>query len=119
MPQEIVDNIKKFTPRSAIVSKRRDLMDGRSRHTPNELAFQIGDMYEAVKKMNKHFWQALANPGRHLGARPGAYSHGTVEEMQLVLNYSYAAWAETPGAIQWLVEEFMEEYGMDDESDLD
>lgn len=83
-------------------------MDGKSRHTPNELALQIGDMYEAVEKRNEYFWQALANPGRHLGARPGAYSHGTVEEMQLVLNHSYAAWAETPGAIQWMMEEFME-----------
>lgn len=94
-------------------------MDGKSRHTPSELAIQIGDMYKAVEKRNEYFWQALANPGRHLGAPPRPYSHGSVEEMQLVLKYSYAAWEETPGAIPWMVEEFMEGYVMDNEDDED
>ncbi|KAE9973220.1 hypothetical protein BLS_005919 [Venturia inaequalis] len=110
LPQELVDKIKKFTPRSPIVSKNKDIMDGKSTLSPNTLAIQIADMYESVEKRNKHFWQALVNPGRHLGARPNAYCQGSVQEMELVLNYSYAAWAETPGAIQWMVEEFMDEY---------
>jgi hypothetical protein len=111
VPQEIVDNIKKFTPRSTIVSSNKDLMDGKAGHVqPNKLALQIGNMYKAVREYNKHFWPTLVNPGRYLGARPVAYSHGSVEEMHLILNYCYAAWAETPGALKWIQEKFIDCY---------
>jgi hypothetical protein len=108
---DLEDGVKEFTPRSTIVASNRDLMDGNAnQRRANYLAFQIGDMYEAVDKYNKHFWKALVNPGRHLGARPGMYSRRSVEEMQIVLNYCYAAWVETPGALEWLQAEFMDEY---------
>ena len=49
-------------------------------------------MYKAV-----NFWAALRKPGGHLTARPGAYSQGSMEEMQLVLQHSWDAWREPPG----------------------
>lgn len=67
---------------------------------------QFKDLYAAVKSSNKHFWPALLNPGKHLTARPEAYSHGSLAQMQLVLQYSYDAWTETPGAVDVIRELF-------------
>lgn len=64
------------------------------------LSSQVDQLYQAVKKANRHFWPAMLNPNRHLQARPEAYSQGSVEEMQIMLQYSYDSWRETPGAIE-------------------
>ena len=53
----------------------------------------------AVEDQNKYFWPAILDPADNLEARPEYYSHGNVEEMQCALKHSYAAWLETPGAI--------------------
>ena len=66
------------------------------------LAEQVDKLYEAVKLKNKYFWPALLNPGRHLSARPEAYIRGSVEEMQLVLQYCFDSWRESPGAIEFI-----------------
>jgi hypothetical protein len=66
------------------------------------LAEQADKLYEAVKLKNMYFWPALLNPGRHLSARPEAYSGGSVEEMQLVLQYCFDSWRESPGAIEFI-----------------
>ncbi|OCL01601.1 hypothetical protein AOQ84DRAFT_230767 [Glonium stellatum] len=64
------------------------------------LAAQVDVLYKAVNKANKHFWLNLLMPGMHLTTRPPYYSHGSIEEMQMVLQYSYDSWLETPGAIE-------------------
>jgi hypothetical protein len=64
------------------------------------LAEQVDKLHKAVKLRNKYFWPALLNPERHLGARPSMYIHGSVEEMQLVLQYCFDSWRESPGAIE-------------------
>jgi MYND finger len=66
------------------------------------LAEQADKLYEAVKLSNKYFWPALLNPGRHLSARSEMYIHGSVEEMQLVLQYCFDSWRENPGAIEFI-----------------
>ncbi|KAJ5372374.1 Zinc finger MYND-type [Penicillium concentricum] len=64
-----------------------------------KLKAQICTLYEAVHKLNPHFWPALVNPGEHLEAKPVMFSIGSVEQMQLTLNLTYEAWHEAPGAI--------------------
>ena len=67
--------------------------------------FQVREMYKAVSQRNNYFWAALRKPGGHLTARPGAYSQGSTEEMQLVLQHSWDAWREPPGAIELINKE--------------
>lgn len=64
------------------------------------LKLHVNMVYQAVDDSSVHFWNALISPGRHLEARPQLYGHGSVEEMQLVLQQSYDAWKETPEAIE-------------------
>ncbi|KAJ5520360.1 hypothetical protein N7463_000813 [Penicillium fimorum] len=64
-----------------------------------KLKAQIRALYEAVHKLNPHFWPALVNPGEHLEAKAMIFSIGSVEQMQMALDLTYEAWCETPGAI--------------------
>jgi len=66
------------------------------------LAEQADKLYEAVKLNNKYFWPALLNPERHLSTRPEMYIRGSVDEMQLVLQYCFDSWRESPGAIEFI-----------------
>ncbi|KAK9350208.1 hypothetical protein V1523DRAFT_355784 [Lipomyces doorenjongii] len=104
-PQEILDNIRGKLV-STIVAGNKEVMDGKDQGPAIErLESQVAQLYKAVKKSNKHFWPALIRPGNNLMARPHYYSHGTPEEMRLVLQYSYDSWIETPGAIDLIREQ--------------
>lgn len=103
IPREILDNVQNQllgetitrNPLSKDLMTKKDVLE----ETVNDLRMQIIQLYEAVSNANPHFWPALVEPGRHLTARMEAYSRGSVQEMQLFLQYSYDSWAETPGAI--------------------
>lgn len=86
-----------------IFVRRRDVL-GAADLTPHikNMHDQILQLYKHVEKSNGHMWPALLDPKGHLNARPESYSGGSPEEMQLVLQYSYTAWVETPGAIEIL-----------------
>ncbi|OQE37362.1 hypothetical protein PENCOP_c010G02377 [Penicillium coprophilum] len=64
-----------------------------------KLKAQIRASYEAVHKLNPHFWPALVSPDEHLNAKPMMLSIGSVEQMQMTWNLTYEAWHEVPGAI--------------------
>jgi hypothetical protein len=99
LPQETLDN----TPGqlvSAIIAKKKDIMESEAQSALIEkLESQVKELYTAIKSESKNFWSALLQPGAHLTARPDAYSYGSQEQMQLVLQYNYDSWVETPGAI--------------------
>jgi hypothetical protein len=101
VPTEILDIIQQFVPRSPIILGNRDIL-GRRDHTAAiaSLTAQVDLMYENVQTNNMYFWEALLEPGSHLTARPGEYSHGSIEEMQLALQHSYLSWVEMPGAVE-------------------
>jgi hypothetical protein len=102
VPQEVLDNICNQMVGN-IVARRQDIMEGKNLDPLIEdLQTQVSDMYNTVKNSNKYFWSALLRPGASLTARPEAYSRGSEAEMQLVLQYSYNSWAETPGAIDYI-----------------
>ncbi|RFU26167.1 hypothetical protein B7463_g10180, partial [Scytalidium lignicola] len=105
LPQEILDNIRAKLV-STIVTGNKEIMDSNDQGPAIEkLESQVAQLYKAVEKTNKHFWPALIRPGNNLKARPSYFSHGTPEEMQLVLQYSYDSWLETPGAIDLIREQ--------------
>ncbi|KAE9371410.1 hypothetical protein N431DRAFT_545669 [Stipitochalara longipes BDJ] len=104
VPQELLDNIRGQLV-SSIVAGNKDIMRSEDQTALiKQLESQVEELYKAVDKSNKYFWPALLQPGKHLTARPQAYSTGTAEHMQLALQFSYAAWVETPGAIDMIKE---------------
>ncbi|KGO37184.1 Zinc finger, MYND-type [Penicillium expansum] len=67
-----------------------------------QLKAQIRALYEDVQELNPHFWPALLNPGEHLEVQTPIFSIGSVEQMRVVLNLTYEAWYEAPGAIAFI-----------------
>ncbi|KXS99799.1 hypothetical protein AC578_8883 [Pseudocercospora eumusae] len=106
LPQEILDLVREHMA-SDIISKNEALMSDISNGVSlkphiQKLEGQLDVLFRAVKQNNKHFWPAMVNPGSALTATPATYSMGSKEEMQLMLQYLYEAWEETPGAIKWV-----------------
>lgn len=105
IPREILDLIQSSVPQSPAVRTSNDIIFGDSdiRETMIvKLMMQIDVIFNAVKEANEYFWPALIDPDINLTEEPEYYSAGSVEEMILVLLYNYSAWAETPGAIDFI-----------------
>lgn len=100
VPQEILDSVRGQLVSGSIIADNKSIINAKD-HAPliESTEVQVQDLYAAVKKSNNHFWPALLKPGKHLTARPETYSHGSVAQMQLILQYSYDAWVETSGAL--------------------
>ncbi|KAF4627905.1 hypothetical protein G7Y89_g10247 [Cudoniella acicularis] len=100
IPQEVLDNIRGQLVTRTVIIEHKDIMEGKD-HAPliEKLESQVEELFKSVNSTNKFFWPALLNPRSNLTARPSHYSPGTKEHMQLTLQFTYDAWAETPGAI--------------------
>lgn len=73
---------------------------------------QIDVLYKAIQKFNKHFWPAFVNPDDDLTGvceLPDTPSLGSPEEMKLLLQYNLDTWAETPGAIDFIMEKVQDD----------
>ena len=100
LPQEIFDGVRGELVSGPLIAENKSIMDAKDQSPLIEkLESQVDDLYEAVERLNVYFWPALLNPGKHLTARPETYSHGSLAEMQLVLQQSFDAWTETSGAV--------------------
>jgi hypothetical protein len=99
VPRELLDTIQQHSANTVIASNPTILE--REDQTPHiaKLQEQVQVLYAAIHKANPHFWPALLKPGDNLTQRPNLYGFGDKGQMQLVLQYNYNAWAETPGAI--------------------
>lgn len=99
VPREILDTIQRYSFISLVASESKIIeRDDQTMHIIR-LRSQTRKLYRTVNKANPHFWPALLEPGDHLKARPTSYGRGDKGQMQLVLQYNYNAWSETPGAI--------------------
>lgn len=102
LPQELLDNVRGQLV-STIVAHNKDIMESKDqKDCIKRLEEQVNLLYTSVKKINKYFWPGLLQPEAHLAVLPDAYSPGNEAHMQLALRYCYAAWAETPGAIDMI-----------------
>ncbi|ODA78084.1 hypothetical protein RJ55_06687 [Drechmeria coniospora] len=108
-PAEIVDLIHRRLLNSALAGRADVLSAGAAERARllDKVRSQIGALYGAVDRYNKHFWPTLVDtPDSSMLELPSeSYSPSTPEEAQLMVSYSYAAWYETPGAIsvlEWL-----------------
>jgi hypothetical protein len=99
VPREILDIIHQHCAFSAVTSTTRILE--RENQAPHiaRLRVQVKDLYTAVQVANIYFWPAMVEPGDHLIVRPTSYGSGDQGQMEVVLQHTYNAWAETPGAI--------------------
>ncbi|CAF9936201.1 MAG: hypothetical protein ALECFALPRED_006731 [Alectoria fallacina] len=105
VPQEILDSVRGQLVSGSVISDNQSIMNAKDQAPLIEkLEVQVQNLYTAVKNSNKHFWPALLNPGKHLTARSEAYSRGSSAQMQVVLQYSFDAWMETPGAVDVIKE---------------
>jgi hypothetical protein len=99
VPRETLDAIQHYCTSSTITSNLKILE--REDQSPHiiRLQKQVKELYAAVEKANSHFWPALIEPADSLKARPISYGDGDKGQMQVTLQNSYNAWAETLGAI--------------------
>ena len=104
MPVEIEEAVKKHVVHTSVLAGRRDIMDGTAEGVTENLEAQVNVLIKAVDKYNPFFWPILRSPGRHMKARPEYYSPKSLEEAQMQLHSSHAAWAETEGAFAVLDE---------------
>lgn len=68
----------------------------------SKLKAQIDALFEKINKSNGHYWPAVADPDRHLQSSPRTHPSGSVEQMQMCLQYTYAAITENPGALDFI-----------------
>lgn len=106
VPAELLSEIRTHMLSSAAqnnVTLVKDVENGKDidGHV-EQLAQQVDTLFDALNDANKHYWDAIVEPGHHLTARPPHYSQGTVSEMQLSLAQTYDAWLETPSALEWV-----------------
>jgi hypothetical protein len=108
VPRELLEIIQQHSTTSAITNNNK--ITDHEDHMPQitTLREQVETLFMSVHEANRHFWLALVEPGENLEARPTAYEHGDERQMQLVLQHSYNAWSETPGAID-VIRELLKE----------
>ncbi|KAF7561032.1 hypothetical protein G7046_g3102 [Stylonectria norvegica] len=103
VPQEIIEIIRGQLV-GGVVESRLEILLADTAETSRivtTIKGQIKDLYKSIDKYNTHFWPSiLYNPGPAVAASPEIYSAGTKSESNLVVGYSYASWAETPGALE-------------------
>lgn len=99
VPREVLDEISNNAMSSSIANKGLVLKCDDLGALLLRLKAQVEQLHAAIKTKNHHFWPMLLRPGDNLEKTPSLYRRGDKREMQLVLQYSYNAWMETPGAI--------------------
>ncbi|OTA04373.1 hypothetical protein A9Z42_0049790 [Trichoderma parareesei] len=106
IPAEVIEMIRGQLVGN-VVGARQDILLAQPEETSqlvDKIKGQVQALYRAVKTYNPHFWKLLVNdPDAGILRRPAhAYSPQTEDEALLVLGYNYAAWYETPGAVDML-----------------
>lgn len=101
LPPKAIDDLDTFLRFKNSTLAKNPILASCENFWPETLKIkaQICTLYKAVDKLNSHFWPALLDPGEHLLKTPMAYAIGSVEQMQAILNLTFQAWGENPGAM--------------------
>lgn len=93
---------------SNIVASRPEILNAEDQTMRiKEMERQVKRMYAVVQRVNKFFWPTLVKPGAHLMANPLECSMGSEAEAQMKLQECHNSWAETPGAIDVILYDFV------------
>ncbi|PYI07746.1 hypothetical protein BO78DRAFT_442654 [Aspergillus sclerotiicarbonarius CBS 121057] len=100
----VSEQVFKCLARSPIISERCELLfnDKVRQDMIERLLIQVEKLYASVESKNGYYWPALVSSEIPLNWKPATNRPGSLEEMQHILNYTYDAWMETPGAIQFI-----------------
>ncbi|KAJ9664506.1 hypothetical protein H2198_000157 [Neophaeococcomyces mojaviensis] len=63
----------------------------------------VKQLARVLNNTNEHFFHGLLNADEYLSTPPQMYSPGSVEEVQLALQYGIAAWWQTEGVLELLL----------------
>ena len=108
LPAELQDLVRSHIPISDVLANDSQsqrslgqdsvLCDERMR----ALEDQVDRHCEVVATANKYFWHLLLDPNNDPDDRVEEFQPGSFEETKLTVQWMYAAWAETPGAIDFI-----------------
>ena len=102
VPLEILLNIRRFVPRSTIISRNKDIMIHADYVSYIEkLSSQVEMLYLAIQNAYKNWWEVLLNPRRHF---EGIGDFSVWEDARNVLHSTRDAWTEIPGALEVIKE---------------
>ncbi|QUC23391.1 uncharacterized protein UV8b_07632 [Ustilaginoidea virens] len=106
VPREIEDMVRGQLVGGGIVGSRRDMLLAGPDETARLLDAvkrQVASLHAAVDAYNAYFWDLLIHdPDAGILRRPMRYAARSQEEALQMLGYHYAAWYETPGAMDVL-----------------
>lgn len=104
LPAEMVDLIRKKQMVGNILKSRPEIFSASMDEIADliqKIQGQIKNLYRAITNYNHSFWMVMIDSAEEaLATRPEGYSPRSPEEAVLIIGYSYAAWAETPGALE-------------------
>ncbi|KIW62238.1 hypothetical protein PV04_10433 [Phialophora macrospora] len=102
LPPELWGRVEAYVPRSPVSAQWVGKPYGEITRTQCKLEVQVKLLSGAIRNINPHFAGGLLDPDEYLSSRPGYYSPGSPEEVQLLLHYSYTAWWQHEGVLELL-----------------
>lgn len=102
LPPELVDRIRKEAIVTKVVLKRKDIYNNTNQKPLIEaLEEEIWQLFVYISRHNSHFWPNLLDPKDSFALKPDPlYKNGSEEYSQMVVQYCYEAYAETPFAME-------------------
>jgi hypothetical protein len=106
-PPEIIDIVGEKLVRRDVLFRHGPLLSRPEKLAPlmKNIKSQIKEVYKAVRGYNPHIWRLMVDdPDACVLRRPqfDGYAQRSEEEALFILDYTYAAWYETPGAVKML-----------------
>ncbi|KAI0965542.1 hypothetical protein F4678DRAFT_452347 [Xylaria arbuscula] len=102
LPFELRDQIERDVVRSPLSAKVQKEPPESLYETETKLLIDIRQLGKTLMKNSESFLISLLDPEDALTYQPSAYTHGSWEEMAIVMQNSYAAWWETEGVLDLL-----------------
>ncbi|KAK5946507.1 hypothetical protein PMZ80_000650 [Knufia obscura] len=102
MPPELWRHVELAVIRSPLSERFRNQTSRRLVAIEETLRRHVMQLARTLDNTNEHFIYGVLYADKYLSTRPGMYSPGSIEEMQLGLQYSFAAWWQTEGVLELL-----------------
>lgn len=102
LPPELVDRIRKEAIVTEVVSRRKDIYNSTNQKPLIEaLEKEIWQLFVYINRNYPHFWPNILDPKDSFALKPDSrYKNESEEYSQMVVQYCYEAYAETPFAME-------------------
>lgn len=118
IPPELWIGVELAAIRSPLSAKLTQQSSVELAGTEGKLLKHVKVLGALLRETNDNMAMGLLNPDEWLTSIPEAYSSGSVEEMQLVLQHSFTAWWQTEGVLE-LLQDAMKNAGKDSEDEME